>query len=97
MGMKRGKRYGAQFKFQVALDAAKGTKTINELATEHSLHPNQISQWKRLLLEAGPSIFSSSAARGQRRQEASEAELFEQIRRLKMELEWLKEKAARSS
>jgi len=42
--MKRRNRYGAQFKFQVALDAAKGMKTINELATEHSLHPNQINQ-----------------------------------------------------
>ena len=97
MGMKRRKRYGVQFKFQVALDEAKGTKTINELATEHSLHPNQISQWKRQLLEAGPSIFSSSEARERRQQEASEAELFEQIGRLKMELEWLKKKAVRSS
>jgi len=97
MTTKRRKRYGAQFKFQVALDAAKGTKTINELATEHNLHPNQISQWKRLLLEEGLSVFSSSAAREQRQQEASEAELFEQIGRLKMELEWLKKKAARSS
>jgi len=96
MTTKRRKRYGAQFKFQVALGAAKGTKTINELATEHSLHPNQISQWKRQLLEEGPSVFSSSAGREQRQQEASEAELFEQIGRLKMELEWLKKKAARS-
>jgi putative transposase len=97
MTTKRRKRYVAQFKFQVALDAAKGTKTINELATEHSLHPNQISQWKRLLLEEGPSVFSSSGAREQRQQDASQAELFEQIGRLKMELEWLKKKAARSS
>jgi transposase-like protein len=96
MTAKRRKRYGAQFKFQVALDAAKGTETINELATKHSLHPNQISQWKRLLLEEGPSVFSSSTAREQRQQEASQAELFEQIGRLKMELEWLKKKVSRS-
>lgn len=97
MGTKTRKRYGAQFKFQVALDAAKGSKTINELASEHSVHPNQISQWKRQLLEEGPSVFSASAARDQRQQEASQAELFEQIGRLKMELEWLKKKAARFS
>ncbi|MFH1951462.1 MAG: transposase [Pseudomonadota bacterium] len=90
MATKRRKCYGAQFKFQVALDAAKGMKTINELAAEHSLRPNQISQWKRQLLEEGPSVFSSCAAREQRQQEASQAELFEQIGRLKMELEWLK-------
>ena len=53
MATKRRKRYGAQFKFQVALDAAKGTETINELAAKHGLHPNQISLWKRLLLEEG--------------------------------------------
>ena len=94
MTAKRRKRYGPQFKFQVALDAARGTKTINELATEHSLHPNQISQWKRQLLEEGPSVFSTSTAREQRQQEASQAELFEQIGRLKMELEWVKKKAA---
>jgi len=97
MTTKRRKRYGAQFKFQVALDAAKGTETINELATKHSLHPNQISQWKRQLLEEGPSVFSTSTAREQRQQEASQTELFEQIGRLKMELEWLKKKASRSS
>jgi transposase-like protein len=97
MAVKRRKRYGAQFKFQVALDAAKGSKTINELASERSVHPNQISQWKRQLLEEGPSVFSSSAARERRQQEASQAELFEQIGRLKMELEWLKKKATRSS
>jgi len=67
------------------------------LATEHSLQPNQISQWKRQLLEEGPSVFSASTAREQRQQEASQAELFEQIGRLKMEPEWLKKKAFRSS
>ena len=97
MTTKRRKRYGAQCKFQVALDAAKGTETINELATKHGLHPNQISQWKRQLLEEGPSVFSTSTAREQRQQEASQAELFEQIGRLKMELEWLKKKASRST
>jgi putative transposase len=97
MTTKRRKRYSAQFKFQVALDAAKGTATINELATKHSLHPKEISQWKRQLLEEGPSVFSTSTAREQRHQEASQAELFEQIGRLKMELEWLKKKASRSS
>ncbi len=46
MSTKR-KRHSAHFKFQVALEAVKGTKTVNQLASEHNLHPNQISQWKR--------------------------------------------------
>jgi putative transposase len=86
------RRYGAQFKFQVVLDAVNGTKTIDELAREHSIHPNEIRQRKRQLLEAEPSIFGNSAVREQQQQEAFEAELFEQVGRLKMELEWLKKR-----
>lgn len=97
MMTKKGNRYSAQFKFQVALDAARGQKTINELAIEHGLHPNQISQWKRQLMEEGPTVFSNKTVREQRQQEAAEAELFEQIGRLKMELEWLKKKVTRYS
>jgi len=40
-------QYSAAFKFQVALAAARGDKTINELANEHGVHPNQVSQWKQ--------------------------------------------------
>jgi putative transposase len=56
MAVKRRKSYCAQFKFQVALGRAEGIKTISELAAEHSVHPNQISQWKRQLLEDVPSV-----------------------------------------
>ena len=87
------KRHNDKFKFKAALDAAKGTKTINELAGEYSLHPSQLSQWKRQLLEEGPTVFSTKTTRDQRRQQAEQAELYEQIGRLKMEIEWLKKKA----
>ena len=89
------KRYGADFKFRVALEAVKGQKTLNELASEHGVHPNQISTWKRQLLDGGPGIFSPNGGQQQRDQEARQGELFEQIGRLKMELEWVKKKAAR--
>jgi putative transposase len=91
---KKRMRYSAQFKFQLALEAAKGLKTINELASEHSVHPNQVSEWKRQLLEAGSAIFSRGGAGHQREQQEREVALYEQIGRLKMELEWLKKKAA---
>ena len=89
------RRFSAEFKFKVALEAAKGTKTINELASEYEVHPNQIGQWKKELLEGGASLFARSSAQQQRQQEALQTELYEQIGRLKMELEWLKKKAAR--
>jgi hypothetical protein len=44
--MPKGKRHSAQFKFKVALAAAKGDKTLSELASEFGLHPSQISEWK---------------------------------------------------
>ena len=89
---KRRRRYSAEYKFQVALDAAKGLKTLNELTGEHGVHANQISRWKGELLEGGATLFSSKSVRQQREQEAVEAELYEQIGRLKMELEWLRKK-----
>ena len=88
------KQYNMQFKFKVALDAAKGVKTINQLASDYDLHPNQVSNWKKQLLEEGPGLFNRQLDRRQEQQAAQEAELYEQIGRLKMELEWLKKKAA---
>lgn len=88
------KQYSGQFKFKVALEAAKGTKTISELASETGVHPTQIGQWKRQLLEEGAELFSQQSDRQAQAVAAAEAELYEQIGRLKMELEWLKKKAA---
>ena len=93
MSRKR-RRYSAEYKFKVALEAAKGTKTLAEIASETGVHPNQISQWKSQLLEDGAHVFSSNSARQQREFEKLESELYEQIGRLRMELEWLKKKAA---
>jgi len=89
------KRHSAQFKFEMALEAIKNDQTINQLASEHGVHPSQVSQWKRQLLDEGATIFNASAAQQLRHSEVLQAELYEQIGRLKMELEWLKKKAAR--
>lgn len=87
------KQYNGQFKFKVALEAAKGVRTINELASVYNIHPNQVRNWKKQLLDAGPDVFRRGPSRVEQDQAAREAELFEQIGRLKMELEWLKKKA----
>jgi putative transposase len=93
--LKKRRKYSAQFKFEIALEAAKELRTITELSSEHGVHPNQIGQWKRQLLEQGAEVFSKSTADRDKKQEAVQAELFEQIGRLKMELEWLKKKSTR--
>jgi transposase-like protein len=92
MGSKR-RSFTAQFKFKVALEAARGAKTISELAGEHGVHPNQIGLWKQQLLKEGSEIFSHGT-KSQHNGEGVEPGLYEQIGRLKMELEWLKKKVS---
>jgi len=89
---KKRKKYSSQFKFNVALEALKGLQTINEIASQNSVHPSQVSTWKKQLLEEGPAVFGQETVRQRKAQTVRETELFEQIGRLKMELEWLKKK-----
>jgi transposase-like protein len=92
MATKR-KQYTAVFKAQVALAALKGDKTINELASQFGVHPTLIQDWKKHLLTAAQQVFANGVKADITAQaEAQKAELFEQIGRLKMELEWLKKK-----
>jgi putative transposase len=89
------KRYPAAFKARVALDAAKQTRTLAELSGRYQVHSVQISQWKKQLLDGIESLFRDGRRRDRDETQAIQAELYEQIGRLKMELEWLKKKAAR--
>jgi transposase-like protein len=90
-----GKRrvFSAAFKAKVALAAVRGQQTASQLAAQFSVHPNQVATWKKQLQEGANDLFADGRTR---RAEAApdSAELFEQIGRLKMELEWLKKKAA---
>ena len=90
---KKRKKYSQQFKFKVALEAAKELKTINEIASAYDVHPTQVKSWKKQLLAEGQTVFGQNVAQQLQEQEARETELYEQIGRLKMELEWLKKKA----
>ena len=75
---KKRRQYDAQYKFRVALEAAKGNKTVSELASETGIHPNQIGAWKRQLLENGAEVFNRNGS-GQKQIESDEAELYEQM------------------
>ena len=90
------KRHGVKLKADVALEALKGDKTINEIGLRFKVHPTQVSQWKKQLQEGLPEVFGSKRSQS----EASEAlvsQLYEEIGRLKFELDWLKKKVARFS
>ena len=85
--------FGAAFKAKVALAAVKGDKTTAQLASEFSVHTSQVTAWKKQLLEQAVGLFQDG--RGRRDESAAnEQELYEQIGRLKMEVEWLKKKSA---
>ena len=87
------KRHSADFKAKVALEAIRGQKTINEIAAKYQVHPNLVTQWKKLALESLPQIFSLPTRRADRQREELEANLYQQIGQLKVELDWLKKKA----
>ena len=84
------RRHSAAFKARVALEAAKQTKTIAELAKAYQVHPVQISQWKKQLLDGVETIFRDGRQREREEGQALQAELYEKIGRLNMEIEWLK-------
>jgi putative transposase len=90
------KSYSAELKAKVALEAIKGQRTTSEIASRFGVHPNLVAQWKRHALEQMPGIFSDRRARAEADAEAAAAELYEQIGRLKVELDWIKKKSGLS-
>ena len=84
----------AGFKAQVALAAVKGDKTVSELASLHGVHPTLIHAWKKQLVSSAEELFQSGAKASGAEHEVLEAQLYEQIGRLKTELDWPKKKAA---
>ena len=92
--MAKRKSHSAAFKAQVALAAVKGDRTVNEVAAQFGVHPTLIHDWKKRLLGGAAGIFEGGAKAATAPAESQQAELFEQIGRLKMELEWVKKKAA---
>jgi putative transposase len=81
-----------QFKAKIVLEALKGHKTINEIASRYGVHPVQVTQWKKQVLEELPEVFADRRGRVVREAEEEKTRLYEQIGRLKVELEWLKKK-----
>lgn len=86
------KRFSNELKAKVALAAIKGEKTAAELASDYEVHPTQIANWKKQALQAMPEVFSSKASRQVVDHEAEKSQLYEQIGKLQMELQWLKKK-----
>jgi transposase len=86
--------FGAAFKAKVALAACRGDKTTAQLASEYEVHPGQVTAWKKQLLASAAELFEDRRGKRPDESSADEQELYEQIGRLKMEVEWLKKKSA---
>ncbi len=89
--MKR-KQHSKEFKAKVALEALKGQKTANEIATEYGVHPSQINTWKKRAQEALPEAFSRGQDREAAQREGEKDRLYQQIGKLQVEVDWLKKK-----
>ena len=92
MGRQRRKFTGA-FKAKIALEAIKGQRTVQELATGYGVHPNQITNWKKQLIAASADIFSGTRERQNDADAMEKDELYRQIGKLQVELDWLQKKS----
>ena len=88
------KQFTAAFKAKVALEAVKGSKSINELAGLYEVHPVQIAAWKKRLVEGAAELLADGRKKANGAEgEALTAPLYQQIGQLKVELDFLKKKA----
>jgi putative transposase len=87
------KRYSADLKTKVAVEAIRGQKTANEIAAAYGVHPTQIAQWKKQALDGLPELFSSRASEQQKSEEALIATLYQEIGQLKVQVSWLEKKS----
>jgi transposase-like protein len=94
--MKKSPRvHSPAFKAQVALAAAKGDQTLSMVAAHFRVHVKLVQAWKKQMLDEAANLFAGPAKASELKQvEEQKAELYEQIGRLKMELEWLKKKTS---
>lgn len=91
------KHYTPAFKAQVVQEVLEGNRTISQIASDHGIHPNNITKWKRAALKAMPDSFNESNDKQikalSERYEREKEELYAEIGRLTTELRWLEKKS----
>lgn len=94
MEKKNRRRFSAEFKAKVVLEALKERNTVEELAKKYELHPNQIHSWKKEFLNNAASVFSNEEKRKEDKKltEEEREKLYAQIGQQKVEIDWLKKK-----
>jgi len=90
------RQYSADWKAKVALEAIKGQRTVQEIASHYEVHPTLVTHWKKQLLEGAAEIFSNGKRVAAEADEELKAELYQQIGKLQVEVDWLKKKSGLS-
>ncbi len=83
------RRFTADFKAKVALEALRGDRTIQEIATRHKVHPNQVSGWKRQAVDGLNEVFSNGADKARADHEGEVHDLHAKIGQLTVERDFL--------
>jgi transposase len=86
------KQYSPKFKAKVALEALRGERTLSQLASQYHVHPMQVGQWRKTALEQMAELFVDGRKRKRSDGDFERDALYEEIGRLKVELDWLKKK-----
>jgi transposase len=84
------KSYNIQFKANIAMEAIKGQRTINEIASPYGLHPNLVNLWRRQTIDHIPEAFSARRDCAAEREEELRSRLYQELGQFKVELDWLK-------
>jgi transposase-like protein len=86
------KQDSPQFKARVVIEAIRGEKTLSQLGSQFKVHPIQVAKWRKAALEQMPELFVDGRTRKAQSGETDNNALYEEIGRLKVELDWLKKK-----
>ena len=90
------KTYNAEFKAKVGLEAIHGVKTVNEIGQAYEVHPVQVGQWKKAIIEQAGTLFEGKRGPKPVPEKEAPERLYSEIGRLTMELDWLKKKSGMS-
>src|SRR5439155_24801043 len=93
---KQRRSFSAEMKARIALEAIKGQKTIQEIASHYGVHPNQVTNGKRQAVEGTPALFADRRSQPDVSEQALKTELYQQIGQFQVELDWLKKKSGLS-
>ncbi len=90
------RQFSADWKAKIALEAIKGQRTLQEIASHYEVHPSLVAHWKKQLLEGAAEVFSNGKMAEAEANEQLKAELYQQIGKLQVEVDWLKKKSGLS-